>query len=293
MAAKDLFSTGVQRARRFYLESGSTRADLRVVCGGWERCSSDYEVRRDGFPMFGIEYVAGGEGDLTLGGRPYRLSPGTVFSYGPGVAQVIGSDRRRVLDKYFVDFSGRAGERLIADAGLDGGQVRQVAAPERISVIFEDLIVNGLRQTAYSGAICAAILRHLLLALCECAVPFGTLATPGFATYARCRRHLEEHALTVRSLAVAAAQCGVSEAYFCRLFQRFDRQSPYQALTRLRMREAVRRFETPGSRVATVAAAVGYDDPFHFSRVFKRVYGVSPQQFRRVRARSAPVDALD
>jgi AraC-like DNA-binding protein len=36
------------------------------------------------------------------------------------------------------------------------------------------------------------------------------------------------------------------------------------------------------SPVAEVARTVGYDDPYHFSRVFKRVKGRPPSEFRRL-----------
>jgi AraC-like DNA-binding protein len=33
--------------------------------------------------------------------------------------------------------------------------------------------------------------------------------------------------------------------------------------------------------VKVVARDLGYEDPYHFSRVFKRIMGVSPEQYRR------------
>jgi AraC-like DNA-binding protein len=39
-----------------------------------------------------------------------------------------------------------------------------------------------------------------------------------------------------------------------------------------------------GQRLEAVAAAVGYQDAFGFSKVFKRTLGVSPREFRQADA---------
>ena len=77
------------------------------------------------------------------------------------------------------------------------------------------------------------------------------------------------------------AQSGGHEgAYICRLFNRYHDESPYRYLLRLRMEKAARLLLEPGASVKTVAAAMGYKDPFHFSRVFKSVHQVPPSRFR-------------
>jgi len=37
---------------------------------------------------------------------------------------------------------------------------------------------------------------------------------------------------------------------------------------------------TTDQSVATIARQVGYDDPLYFSRIFRRVHGVSPSEYR-------------
>jgi AraC-like DNA-binding protein len=49
------------------------------------------------------------------------------------------------------------------------------------------------------------------------------------------------------------------------------------------MRAAAEWLQQPGSLVKQVAERTGFSDPFHFSRVFKKVLGLSPESFRRMR----------
>jgi AraC-like DNA-binding protein len=104
-------------------------------------------------------------------------------------------------------------------------------------------------------------------------------------TYQRCRQYIQDHWLHLLTLEQAARECHVAPAYLCRLFRRFDRQSPYQYLLRLKMTHAAERLLAPDSSVKQVADLLGFDDRFHFSRVFKRVIGVSPGQYARTHYR--------
>lgn len=56
-------------------------------------------------------------------------------------------------------------------------------------------------------------------------------------------------------------------------------ETPLQLLNRLKMAQAAELFTTQGLLVKEAADQCGYADPFHFSRVFKRVYGIPPETF--------------
>ena len=59
--------------------------------------------------------------------------------------------------------------------------------------------------------------------------------------------------------------------------------SPYQFLLRLKMNAAAEQLAQPGALVKNVAADFGFTNPFHFSRVFKSVFAVLPEMFRKIR----------
>jgi AraC-like DNA-binding protein len=278
------FSAQIAQARRFHLQ---LRPDpgrrLSVVCGGCERCAPDYQIRRSTFPYFGLEFVAGGKGSLALRGGQRRLVPGTVFSYGPRVAHHITTAPDEPLVKYFVDFAGTGALKLLRGIPLAPGAVIQTSAPAEVMPIFDELIANGMKNTGQSLGICAALLEALLLKLAETRMPPGSVESAAFETYQRCRRELEEGALKIRSLQELAARCRVDGAYLCRLFRRFDHESPYHRLMRLKMSHAAARMQAPGVLVKQIAAELGFEDPYHFSRAFKSVFGLSPTKLARER----------
>jgi AraC-like DNA-binding protein len=280
----DFFSPQVQEARRFYLDlAPPADSPLAVVCGGCESCLPDYAIARKTFPFYGIEFVARGKGSLTLGGQEYALKAGSVFSYGPDVSQHITTDADDLLLKYFVDFTGLRAPQLLQQCELAPGTVAYVYAPADIQSILDLLIQDGLKGTGFAATLCAALLDYLVVKLAESRMPWQARQTPAFATYQRCRQHITENRDRLASLEQIARECHVDRAYLCRLFRRYDHQTPYQFLMRLKMNLAAERLQDPGILVKQVAAELGFGDPFHFSRAFKSVFGLSPDAFRRLR----------
>jgi AraC-like DNA-binding protein len=280
----EFFSAQVRDARRFYLDlAPPARQPLAVVCGGFEVSARDYAIDRADFSYFSIEFVARGQGQLVLAGQTIPLLPGTVFAYGPGVPHRISTQQDDPLAKYFVDFVGRRAIGLLQKADLPPGASGHVFSPGEIQRIFDDLIQNGRKLTRLTAQVCAALLEYLLLKVAESRSTWEAAQTPAYATYQRCHQYIQTHFLHLNSLAQIARQCHVDAAYLCRLFRRYDHQTPYQFLMRLKMNLAAERLQDPGVLIKQVAVELGFTDPFHFSRAFKNVLGLSPEAFRRLR----------
>jgi len=280
----EFFSTAVATARRFYLDlAPASRQALSVVCGGLEHCTPDYAVDRKTFPYYSIEYVAGGIGHLMLKGRPYNLKPGTVFSYGPGIPHSIAGDARTPLIKYFVDFSGKHAARLLRSCHLEPGSFTRVLPAHTLTALFDELILSGLSSSRGDTELCAKLLECISLKIAQASGPVTGTETLAFSTYQRCRQRIEQGFLKLSSLEQVATECQTDKAYLCRLFRRYDQQSPYQLLQRLKMKHAAERLRQAGILVKQAAEEVGFTDPFHFSRVFRRTLGVSPAAFRHLR----------
>jgi AraC-like DNA-binding protein len=283
----EFFSVQIAEARRFCLDLDPPEdARLAVVCGGNELCAPDYIVRRATFPYWALEFVAQGRGQATLAGSTHELAAGTVFSYGPGIAQEIVPGGRGNFVKYFVDFTGREAQALLQRYGPAPGSVVQTSAPNEVLALFDSLIREGLSGAPLAPQITAAVLELLVLKVAQTAIPAGAADTAAFSSYRRCQRYIEEHWQELASLEQAAQRCHVDPAYLCRLFRRFDHQSPYQLLMRLKMTRGAEMLLSPGASVKQVAEDLGFADAFHFSRSFKKFMGLPPAQFARLRHRS-------
>jgi AraC-like DNA-binding protein/mannose-6-phosphate isomerase-like protein (cupin superfamily) len=78
-----------------------------------------------------------------------------------------------------------------------------------------------------------------------------------------------------------AGQLFISKDYLRHLFTHYTGRPPIQALLAARIGHAKRILADPSRSVAQVADICGFDNPYYFSRLFKKVTGVTPMEFRK------------
>lgn len=76
-----------------------------------------------------------------------------------------------------------------------------------------------------------------------------------------------------------AELCGVSAAYFRKIFSKVHQQSPKDYICSLRIDKA-KAMLAGGFSVSDTAFACGYTDPCYFSREFKRKTGIPPSEYK-------------
>ncbi|MDG0808733.1 helix-turn-helix domain-containing protein [Cohnella rhizosphaerae] len=89
-----------------------------------------------------------------------------------------------------------------------------------------------------------------------------------------------------------AREAGCSARQYARIFKSLTGNSPIKHLTGLRMAEAKRRLATEEASLANLSGSLGFTDPFHFSRVFKRHEGLAPSVYARARRQGARIVAF-
>jgi transcriptional regulator GlxA family with amidase domain len=103
--------------------------------------------------------------------------------------------------------------------------------------------------------------------------------------------YMMDHLDRPLQVATLAAMASVSPSHYFALFKRRTGSAPMDYFTRLRMEHARRLLDTTSRSVKEVAAALGYEDPFYFSRVFKSVNQVAPSYYRAQQLGRAGSDA--
>ena len=83
------------------------------------------------------------------------------------------------------------------------------------------------------------------------------------------------------SLDEMAQSAGLSTAHFSHMFRKSTGESPHQFVLRQRVERAKEMLREAEQRVLDVAVACGFKTQQHFARVFRRMYGTSPTEYRR------------
>lgn len=105
--------------------------------------------------------------------------------------------------------------------------------------------------------------------------------------------YMVEHLNEPLQVSTLAAQASVSPSHYFALFKRHMGTAPIDFFIRLRMNHARDLLDSTHSSVKEIAATMGYDDPFYFSRVFKSVHQVAPAEYRRRNGLARPAERVE
>ncbi|WP_206184979.1 helix-turn-helix domain-containing protein [Thermoactinospora rubra] len=279
-------------------------AELMIV-GHYDK-PAGYGTRRPaGSPSWLLMWTQAGAGLVAQGGASAEVGAGDLVVLGPGVAQryrvAPGAARWRF---WWVHFQPRPSWAAWLGPYAKGGGCHLVPGVpeglhERIDLAFGRALRDAHwvppavpaagRDPATPAVVVGGPARELVLGAVEEALVLATAAARPAGT----RQPGEGDERVRRVLAIIAAEPGaphsvaslaravaLSPSRLAHLFTAETGRTPMQAVRQARIRHAAGLLEVTDLDVGQVAAASGFVSPFHFSRAFKREYGLPPRDYR-------------
>lgn len=89
------------------------------------------------------------------------------------------------------------------------------------------------------------------------------------------------HYAQARNLAALADELNVSQSALSQLVRKHTGQTYSELIQEARMNKAKELLAFSDASVMAIAIQIGYSDQFYFSKLFKRLYGMSPNAYRK------------
>ncbi|HEY8835285.1 MAG TPA: helix-turn-helix domain-containing protein, partial [Chthoniobacterales bacterium] len=96
----------------------------------------------------------------------------------------------------------------------------------------------------------------------------------------KAREYILQHKMEPLSLAAVAQASGASIFHFCKVFKKTTGLKFTDYVARVRLEDAKTQLLNPSRRISEVAYDVGFQSLTQFNRMFKRIFGQSPTEFR-------------
>jgi AraC-like DNA-binding protein len=122
-----------------------------------------------------------------------------------------------------------------------------------------------------------------MLALIPCAAkqPADSLSASGIQGIERTVAFMKEHLREPISLDKLAEAARFSSSHLYYLFKRSTGCAPVEYFLRLKIRAAAKEVFFSNLPIRDIAEAYGMEDPYYFSRLFKKIMGIAPTQYRK------------
>lgn len=261
----------------------ATAPEPAVLWGGREVLDrNDITLRHRNYPYAFIKYTVRGSGILRLGSRRMAIEPGMVFWSCPNHHTILKRTGVEPMVNYVVMLTGSRILPLFDRHLHEAVGAAQLDSPFEIESIMHAIMVEGLGRSDYRRENCTDLARVLLRRVESNLRSTTRTQQLSHQTFWECKQFIESRFTKIFSLNEIARLCGITPNYICRLFDAFDTVSPYEYLGHLKFSEAERLIVSTSLSVKNVAEAVGYKDIHQFSRNFKKHFGLSPTQYRKL-----------
>lgn len=286
-----LFSdAGSVRSRRIlYTPSPFARANLvHLQETGRLTATAAHTSRRERLQSFLCFVVCAGSGQLVYDGQHFPLKAGDVvfLDCRRPYAHSTGGSAGELWTLQWCHFYGpcvaaiyekyceRGGRPVFhpADAGRFSELMSQVYSAAGNDDYIRDMWLNEKLNT----------LLALLMAESWQPASLRNPRRPARRDVAPVREYLEEHCTEKIALESVAEHFFLNKHYLARLFKEQYGVSVNSYLTQVRITRAKQMLRFTDKTVSVIAVECGLEDANYFSRVFKKVEGVTPKQYREL-----------
>ena len=229
-------------------------------------------------------YIVSGKGHFYFHGEDRVVYAGRMVLIQPRQEQryeYFGEDKPEV---YWVHFTGSDVKNILRSYNIPmDDPIFYSGASSTYSYLFKEMIHELQNcKTGYEDLLTMYLCQIFLLVQRTRQEERPTVSTYIQEEMEFARRYFNEHYNEPISIQEYAESRNMSVCYFQRNFKQIVKHTPMQYLLTIRVNNAASLLEITDYSMAEIAAIVGYEDPLYFSRLFRKIKGVSPRDYRNL-----------
>lgn len=267
---------------KFHVFSDERFVDLNLYQFGYEKCAPLHSYGPYARNHYLFHYVISGKGYLRSD-ELYEVTVGHGFLIEPNQVTTYFADENEPWEYAWIEFDGLRVRESLQLAGLSINQPIYTPINSKEGA----LLLNEIMYIVDNGAERPMlIIGHAFIFLDQL---MKSSSTKIKRTGKRLRDFYMKEALSFIeqnyqndiSIEDIASSCGLNRNYFGKIFRNTMGKTPQEFLLSYRMAKAAQLLKETTFSVGAIAAMVGYQNPLHFSRAFKNIYGCSPRNYRQ------------
>lgn len=238
---------------------------LNPVQFGYETCQPAHSYGPAVRTHWLLHYVVSGFGSFTRENVTYKVEPGQIFVIPPFLETYYEADRERPWQYTWIGFT--------TEMELPEVFFHPVISYPDVGEIFNEMMSCAAMENGRS-AFLSGCLWKLVALLLEKGKPKADYIDKAL----NCMHSEYSRGITVQEI---ADRLGLDRSYFSSLFSKRVGVSPGEYLINLRLTKAAELMRVYRERPSTAAMSVGYEDMYHFSRIFKKHFGLPPREYMK------------
>jgi AraC family transcriptional regulator of arabinose operon len=255
---------------------------LPTDVGYFPKAAGHLRERTEGVDQAIFIYCTAGRGWCELAGRRHEVSAGELLVVPPEAPHVYGADERRPWTIPWVHATGANVGWYLEELGVSLERpVLYLGEDPQLLALFEEVLEVAEHGYAPARLLYAAqTMGHLIGVMIWHRNQQWRGDPDPDQKIAQSIEYMKQHLAQPLHISNLATMTNLSASHYTALFKKHTGYAPIDYFIRLRMHRACQLLDTTELTIKQIAAALGYDDPFYFSRVFKSVNEAAPKEYR-------------
>lgn len=263
------------------LEINVLSSGLYPLAFGYYEHAAGHQIERNKHDDHLIIYCADGKGHVEVDGKILHLQAQEFLILPKGIKHKYWADQQQPWSIYWVHMLGHLFDAFMDNIGLTNKPIiLPVVDSSKIEEEFQQLLQTREHSFQFNYYLLASNLIKKLLSL----ILSQSISEPKLKTkeldIAKFDLYLKENISRTLTLEDMAKACGLSKFYFAKKFQQNTGISPGRYYLEKKIQQACLLLDSTEMTIKQSANRLGYEDPYYFSRLFKKVMGLSPKQYR-------------
>jgi len=253
--------------------------------GFYPKARHHYRERPDGCSEHVLIYCMDGNGWIEVDQKRFNIHRNMYLIIPRGIPHQYGATDRDPWSIYWLHFAGEKADlfvdRVIRPREIEADtMVRHSDRMLIFSEIYENLSHGFTIENLEYSSIC---LWHMLGSFRYLSQFLIARKTKQPDLIGASIDFMHKNINVSLSLEELAKETNLSTSHYCLLFRKKTGQTPLGFFTYLRIQHACRLLDFSDLKIKQIAEELGFDDPYYFSRVFKKIMRLSPQVYRKIR----------
>lgn len=234
--------------------------------------------RKNGISEYILLYCLAGEGWIKCNGKTIQLTPNTGFIIPKNTGHKYGSSLKDAWSIYWVHFEGDYAQTFYERFSASNDTAVKIAFDESRITLLNEII--KLLESDFTDE--KVELTHFkLIAFLSSLSYSNTLNNAIVDKISLSILYMKAHLSGIVSIEQLANEACYSISRYSELFKQKTGYSPIQFFIRLKIQKSCEYLYFTNLNIKEICKEVGFDDPYYFSRMFKKQLGVSPSAYRK------------
>lgn len=248
---------------------------LRLSRCGITDFDSNYRIKRSCSRIWVFEYICRGSGYLNIDGREYTPKEGDAYIISLGSDHEYGSDPRNPWRKIWFNFSGVLVSSLLKHYAVDN--IDHIPNCPELESVFKECL-DEMQKNPDNAHYHSTLVLHKIIYHISQVVHGKRFVIDDTAKELKSR--IDNAALQGKTLSEMISDIGLSESQLIRKFKNTYGCTPYAYLMDCRLNTAKSLLLNTSAKISEVSERTGFSNPYYFSAIFKKKFGVSPSNYR-------------